>query len=130
MPSIKFLLEWPLSARQLGLASSRQPIIRERFVAELASTETGKAAADLLWDKLNDAKVCDEFVPYPDDDLLWTYGLADEDLDDDIILAILVAVTANIPDEPFLKRFGPVDTPRDIIRLIEASDREIRRFQR
>lgn len=119
MESLKSLFEMPFSARQRRLAASRPPLSKDDFIAKIASDDRGRGAAALLWDKLNAAKVREELSPYPDDDLLRVYGLADEDLDEDIILAIIRDVGVPVPDREMLASFGQVSTPSDIVRLIE-----------
>jgi len=80
----------------------------------------------MLWGKLAETIICDQFTPYPDDDLLKAFGLAEEDLDEDVILEIVKATGSVVPDRDMLAKFGPVNTPADIIRLIEASNGELR----
>lgn len=90
---------------------------------DVASTERGRVAAAMLWDKLSEAVVYERFTPYPDDDLLTTFGLAEEDLDQDIVLDLVLKTASVVPSREMLKRFGPVNTPADVIRLIEATPR-------
>lgn len=122
MKTLKRLLEMPFSTRQSRLASSRSAMCKGEFVAKTSSTALGRSAANLLWEKLQSEKVVDEFSPYPDDDLLKVYGLADEDLDEDVILAIIQQIGTPVPSAKVLKAFGPVNTPADIVRLIEANE--------
>ena len=114
------LLEFPLARRQRALAA-RPHLSKKEFIDQTASTDLGRAAAALLWDKLVVLKLCDEFNPYPSDDLLKVYGLAEEDLDIDVVLDILNGLNCRIPDQATIDAIGPIDTPRDLIRLVEAS---------
>jgi hypothetical protein len=122
MFNLKSILEVPLRGRQRDLAHGRSPMPKEHFIDAIASTELGKTAANLLWGKLSELVVYDGFTPHPDDDLLKVYGLAEEDLDEDVILEIIKASGSHIPDSEALARFGPVNTPSAIIRLIETSN--------
>ncbi len=122
MFSLKTLLERPLSSKQRSLAASRPPMSKEQFVDAVASTDLGHSAADMLWEKLAEATVYGQFTPYPDDDLLKVFGLAEEDLDEDVILEIITATGSVVPDRNQLKKFGPVNTPADIVKLIEMSN--------
>jgi hypothetical protein len=83
------VLQWPLYKRQRALAANRPVLTKNDFVGQISTTAIGRAAAELLWEELEALKVVDEFHPDPLDDLLKVYGLADEDLDEDIILAII-----------------------------------------
>ena len=80
MSSLKFVFGMPFSLRQRRLAKGRPSMSKQEFVDRTASSEIGKAAASMVWEKLRDVAIVDTFAPYPDDDLLRTYGLADEDL--------------------------------------------------
>lgn len=92
----------------------------QEFVDRTASSEIGKSAASMVWEKLRDVAIVDIFISYPDDDLLRTYGLADEDLDEDIILEILKALNRTVPGEDALHMIGPIELPVDIVRLVES----------
>ena len=105
------------------MARARAPMTKEAFVNQSASTELGRSAAAMLWDKLVALKAHDEFSPYPSDELLRVYGVAEEDLDIDIILDILKALNCRIPGNETLQQIGPINTPRDVVRLVEASGR-------
>jgi len=118
LPTIKFFLEMPFSLRQRRLSSIRSAITKDEFISMLTSTPSASTIAGMLWDKLNDVKVHDDFTPYPDDDLSQVYGLSDEDLDEDVILFILHSVKREVPSKEAIARFGPVRTPRDIVRFI------------
>ena len=95
---------------------------KERFVDFVATSDLGRLAAGLLWEKLMEAKVCDELTPYPDDDLHKVFGLAEEDLDEDIVLAVIEETRSTIPSKDVLEKFGAVNTPADIVRLIEVGN--------
>jgi hypothetical protein len=89
MVGLKALFELPLVLRQRRLASGRARMTKEEFVCETASTELRELAAAIVWDKLSGLKAYGEFSPYPSDSLLNVFGLAEEDLDVDIIMDIL-----------------------------------------
>lgn len=122
MFKLKLILGRPLLVRQRDLASGRSPMTKEHFIEAVSSTDLGEAAANFLWEKLSELVVYDGFTPHPDDDLLKVYGLAEEDLDEDVILEIIRVTASNVPDQEALAQFGPVNTPSDIIRLIEKSN--------
>jgi len=93
-----------------------------QFLDAVASSDLGRAAADMLWEKLLEVRADDQFCPYPDDDLLQVFGLAEEDLDEDVILEIITLTGSAVPSRDMLAKFGPVNTPADIIKLIEMSN--------
>ncbi len=122
--NLRSILEMPFSTRQRKLAASRSPMDKEDFIQLVASSDVGRRAGSLLWDKLNSVKVRKELTPYPDDDLLRVYGLADEDLDEDVVLRIIEELEVPVPDHDDLEAFGPVKTPCDVVRLIESVARK------
>lgn len=126
MSVLKYLLEMPFSRRQRTLASERSPISKRCFIDGTASTDFGKMVASKLWDKLNLVKTIEELTPYPEDSLLDVYGLAEEDLDEDIILSLISDTGAAVPSIESLHDFGEIKTPLDVVRLIETC--EIPRF--
>jgi len=91
------------------------------FIDAVASTALGRAAAALLWDKLLELKVNADFTPYPSDDLLRTFGLAEEDLDVDVIIDIARSLGRAVPDQAIVDGVGAVATPADVVRLLEAT---------
>ena len=124
---LRYILTLPWSERQRRLAAARPQMAREQFVNYAGTTELGRRAAGLLWDKLQARRVWYTFTPHPDDDLEDVFGLAEEELDEDAILDILKSLQVPIPNDYEIAMIGNVDTPRDIIRLIEASDAAVPR---
>ena len=120
MSFLKFVFGMPFSLRQRRLESRRPPMSKQEFVERVASSEIGKSAASKVWEKLLDAAAINTFIPYPDDDILYTYGLADEDLDEDIILEILDALNRAVPSKHALRISGPIKSAADIVRLVES----------
>jgi hypothetical protein len=118
---LDFLLQLPFSWRQRRAVASRTAMTRECFVAELATDPVEEKAAALLWDKLIEVSVVPELRPYPDDDLLRLYGLADEDLDDDIIVDVFQRIGIPLPPTAIVTNAGHITTPRKIIQLVRLS---------
>lgn len=105
MAGLKALFELPLVLRQRRSASGRAQMAKEEFVSETASTELGKLAAAIVWDKLSGLKAYGEFSPYPSDSLLNMFCLAEEDLDVDIIMDILKRLNCAVPDPSWLPEY-------------------------
>jgi len=75
-------------------------------------------AASRLWDLLVDAAVIEDFRPMPDDHFHWLYGLAEEDLDDDIILRLIDEMKIHRPEPKSVEDLVEISSPRDLIRLL------------
>jgi hypothetical protein len=115
------LVQFPFRRRQKAARKERDGVTRKGFVEQLAAAPAEKRAAGLLWDLLVEAAVVDDFRPLPDDGLLELYGLAEEELDEDLILPILQAMELPPPCPATLSEIGEVKTPRDVMRLIRAA---------
>ena len=118
MKSLRFIAQLPFSRRQGQALQGRDGVTREHFISELALDEVEASAADLLWDKLVQAAVVTDFRPKPDDNFLYLYGLADEDLDDDLIFEILSNLNLPLPSSSALSLVGNIDTPQDFMKLV------------
>src|SRR5688572_24881227 len=115
------LVQFPFRRRQKAARKERHEVTRIDFVDQLAATPAERQAADLLWDLLVETAVVEDFRPLPDDSLPKLYGLAEEDLDEDVILSIVQAMNLSPPSPASLHEIGTMETPRDVMRLIRAA---------
>ena len=115
---IQFLLGLPFSHRQRKLAASRPSIEKEQFVSMISLDSADRSTAEKVWDALATCRVDEAFAPYPDDSLEHVYGIAEEELDQDLIARILKDLDLPIPDREFTLRFGVVDSPRRVAHFI------------
>jgi hypothetical protein len=84
-----------------------------------------KIAAGFVHCKLSEWVVADNFTPYPEDNLHSVYGIAEEELDEDIILCLFEEMKIPLPSRDFLAVFGAVDTPLKIAQLVSSSRGEL-----
>jgi len=110
---------FPFSSRQKRLAESRPRLGSEKFVALMVTEGVRKEIAQYIWAWLEDWGYVSEYTPYPDDDLGKLHGIAEEELEIDLILEGLKAFHAPIPDQYTISTFGAVDTPLRVGKLIE-----------
>ena len=61
------------------------------------------------------------FTPYPEDQFGAIYGIDEEELDEDLVLAILEHVNVRPPTIEEMAPYGPVDTPAQVARLVKAA---------
>lgn len=123
--NFKFSFAMPFNMRQRRLAAARTPMSREEFIEQVASTEIGKAAAAMFWEKLHEdnwicSEISDVFSPHPDDNLQKVYGIAEEELDEDIILEFIQKLDIEVPSKEVVNKIYPIETPRDLIKFIEV----------
>lgn len=80
---------------------------------------TDRDIAEQVWDSLRAEAVVAEFKPKPDDDLLWVFGLADEDLDE-LVLHLLRHFGCRVPDPTETEGMRPVRTVSDMILFVAS----------
>lgn len=114
---LKNLLSLPFSARQRRLARNRPPLSETAFVEHIAEQGGDEMAAVALWRHLREWAV-DDFTPYPTDSLGSVFGIAEEELDEDLILGILRELNVPTPSSEMLSQFGAVDTPLRVAQLV------------
>lgn len=118
------ILAMPFSLRQKRLAKEREPLSESDFVARTVDAGGDQEAALLIHEKLQGWLYAEGFTPYPEDDLERVYGIAEEELDEDLILDILKQIGVQPPGKDLVKAFGEVRTPIDAARLIKAARAE------
>jgi hypothetical protein len=122
-----YVLGFPFAYLQRKLSSSRPAITEAEFIARIERAGGDSEAARLIWKELLDSWVNPRFTPYPEDDLLRVYGIADEELDDDLILETLRKLGLPIPDQQHILDFGPVSSPLRFAQFISMC-RQVRRL--
>lgn len=121
MNALDFVVQFPFSWRQSRARALREDMTRDRFIHGLGSDELERQAAGMLWDKLIAVAVVPDFRPFPDDNFLYMYGLADEDLDEDIILAILTSLGRILPSPAVIRNIGPIASPKEFVQLVRQT---------
>lgn len=104
-------LTWPLRRRQRQLAAARPSLGEAGFCEAIVSAGGDALAAPRIRSRLMVLREDPDFTPYPEDSLLKVFGLAEEDLDEDLILALLEELGLKPPDPPRVLAFGEIDTP-------------------
>ena len=85
---VQKILALPFTLRQQRLAKYRPPMGESEFVKQIGVKGGDEEAAILIRNYLLDWIYTDGFTPYPDDNLGHIYGIAEEELDEDLILMI------------------------------------------
>lgn len=124
MSVIQQIVAMPFSLRQKRLAKERDPLGESDFVARIVDAGGDQEAARFVHEKLQGWLYAEGFTPYPEDDLERIYGIAEEELDEDLILDILKQIGLSPPSGERIKAFGNVSTPTDVARLVKAARAE------
>src|SRR5712671_7945474 len=110
---------WPFRGRQLRAMASRYSYSRDDFRKYFAATGAASNVIDAVWETLIDHAVI-EFKPMPEDNLQYIFGLADEDLDIDVVLQLLKNCGCRIPKPDEIEKMGSIDTVEDLVRFVST----------
>lgn len=111
----------PFRLRQKRLAKEREPLTESDFVASIANAGGDPEAARLVHQELQGWLYAEGFTPYPSDDLERIYGIAEEELDEDLILGVFKQIGLQPPNSEAVKVFGKVQTPLDVARFVKVA---------
>jgi hypothetical protein len=93
----------------------RDSYTKEDFSSFFLVRGAPQAMIDDVWAAVVEALGIKDFKPHPTDRLGKDYGLVDEDLDEDIVLALLQRHGCRIPPPHELERMGPIETVADLM---------------
>lgn len=88
------------------------------FVQQIVHEGGDRDAASSLWKRLKDWGYENGFTPHPTDSLHWTFGIAEEEKDEDLILDILNELNVVVPNRETIHGFGPVETPLAVAKFV------------
>lgn len=115
---VQKFLALPFSARQSALAKKRTAISHSDFVSLITRSGGDAGAADLIHSKLQDWIYHNSFTPHPDDSLSAVFGIAEEELDEDIIMDVLATLGLSAPPQQEVTAFGPIDTATRVAQFV------------
>jgi hypothetical protein len=118
MTWVRNIVEWPLRRRQLALMTARQSYSKSDFLGFFVARGIAPEIADGVWNILVDNAVVEGFKPRPEDDLAKVFGLAEEDLDEDVVLELLQRFGFRIPGPVEVESMAPVNTATDLVEFI------------
>ena len=118
---IQSILALPFSKRQKRLLARRSALSMSDFIRQICAAGGDKEAAEIIYAKLQDCIYVDGFTPYPNDSLGSIFGIAEEELDEDIILDILNQLNLALPSPDLVASFGPIDTPAGVAKLVSVT---------
>jgi hypothetical protein len=116
---IQRILDWPFRGRQQRAMKAREGYSKDDFREHLSNAGGDTEVIEEVWTILKDHAI-DGFKPKPEDNLQYIYGLAEEDLDEDVILRLLQAYSCRIPSESELASMKPVDTVQDLVLFVSG----------
>ena len=107
----------PFYYRQERLAISRRPYSMAEFTDYFSSRGMDADGASAVWEALRECADFKDLTPYPQDNILKVYGLADQDLDD-CILDSLSRCGRRIPPSAETIILPPVETVADLVKVV------------
>ena len=105
----------PWSKRQSRLMLQRKTYDIGDFVRYFESDPT---IAEALWEALAREAEVEGFKPAPGDDLVYVFGLADEDLDD-VVVKLLQRCGCRVPPPAETANMAPIRTVADLYSFLE-----------
>ena len=123
MDWIRNIVEWPIRGRQQALMRARQSYSKEEFIGFFAGRGIASEIADEVWKILTENAAIGGFKPHPEDDLLKVYGLAEEDLDEDVVLELLQRCGCRIPPPAEIDGLKPLTTVADLVDFLSEMKR-------
>jgi hypothetical protein len=99
------------------LREGRVALSKSKFIDAISRLGGDAEAADILYSKLQDWIYAEDFTAYPEDNLGSVFGIAEEELDEDLILDIINELGLAVPTQAQMREFGPVETALDVARL-------------
>lgn len=121
---IQSVLALPFSGRQKQLGKARPPLGEDEFAKQISDAGGDREAAFIVYRKLSEWTYVKGFTPYPVDDLGKIYGIAEEELDEDMILDVLNSLGVPPPSKERVAAFGAVKTPLQITQLVSLARAE------
>lgn len=116
--AIGSILEWPWRKRQTRLMKSRASYTKEDFALFFQQQKIPQRILDEVWKALVYEAVIDGFKPHPEDNLETVFGIADEDKDEDVILALLQRCGCRVPSTEETMQMAPVNTVADLVNFL------------
>lgn len=111
---LNIIFSQPFYGRQKRLSKSRKANSKKEFFESFERVGIEKEAASLVWNALMNEAVFDGFLPAPDDDLLYTYGIVDDDLDE-LVIELLNQYKCKLPLSSDIEKMSPVRTVYDLV---------------
>jgi hypothetical protein len=107
--------------RQRRAVRSRPSLTAHDFARLIQSCGGDAQAAHLIHKMLLRFVYARGFTPDPKDDLLYLYGIAEEELDEDLIAQVLSDLRIPAPSNHTIESVGSVRTPLDIAKLVRSA---------
>ena len=95
--------------------ATRATYTKEDFTRLCLARGASQKILDEVWAALRDEAVVEDFKPHPEDHIERDFGLADEDKDEDVILALPHRCGCRVPSTEEVLSMRPVDTIGDLV---------------
>lgn len=116
---VQRIVDWPFRGRQLRAMKARKIYTKNNFQEQLSDAGGDSEVIEEVWAILTDHAI-DGFKPKPEDNLQYIFGLAEEDLDEDVVMKLLETYSCRIPSESELASMRSIDTVKDLVMFVSA----------
>jgi hypothetical protein len=96
----------------------RNAYSKDDFIGFFLARDVSREIADETWSVLAQTAVIEGFKPRPEDELTRTFGLAEEDLDEDVVLPLLQRCKCRVPPPSEIEGMKPLETVADLVEFV------------
>jgi hypothetical protein len=108
------IIEGPFRGRQLKLMSSRKNYSQQQFTDYFISLDVTNNLSNIVWNELRAESSIDNFKPSPDDNIVFVFGLYEEDFEE-FLVNLADRCDKKLPSESELKNMAAINTVQDLI---------------
>jgi hypothetical protein len=108
------IIEGPFGGRQLKLMSSRKNYSQQQFTDYFISLDVTNNLSNIVWNELRAESSIDNFKPSPDDNIVFVFGLYEEDFEE-FLVNLADRCDKKLPSESELKNMAAINTVQDLI---------------
>jgi hypothetical protein len=98
----------------------------EDFVKFFCARGIKANVAVAAWKAFSEVAMVKDFKPHPEDSLISMYGLAEEDLGEDVVLALLLQLEARVPSPSETAGQRALATVGDVVEFVDRYTNENR----
>ncbi len=113
------LIKGPFDSRQLEVLSGRSHFDKQQFADHFLPIKVEENIPNSVWDILVSEHSIEGFKPFPSDDIIYMYGIADEDFED-FVSDLIELCDREFPAKKELDCMDPIESVFDLVKFISS----------
>lgn len=118
---ISKIIDMPFGSRQSKVMKCRKQKDKQYFLSLYEAKNITPIITSVVWDELVINNAIKGFCLSPTDDIVYMFGIADDDLED-LVIDLIDRCDKNIPSEKDLANMPAIETVNDLIVFISQCD--------